>query len=156
RGCGTVSPVPREDSPAGDGPRIDRDSKRLCLDCVSLTPKEFAMPETVLQQPSRTTDGRRPKMSGEGQAPRTTATPVALPPAAATATVSGQYAWKQPSAVPFARAELRLDVDGEFPLNTASGREFAGVSRHVYWVARPLSAEVTPDGTVWSGPISYK
>jgi hypothetical protein len=112
------------------------------------------MAETTMQQQPRTADGRRTRPATNSAATQT-APATRISPAAVETTVSGTYAWTQPGATPFARAELRLDVDGLFPLLAASGRESAGMSRNVSWVARPLQVEDGPTGPVWTGPVSY-
>jgi hypothetical protein len=107
--------------------------------------------QTLQQQRAMAPDGHRPRFS----IPAETAPAAAVMCPTATATVSGLYSWKQPGGLPFGRAELRLDVDGDFPLQVASGQEFAGLAHRVHWIARPLTAEVLPGGVAWSGPISY-
>src|SRR5262249_9469694 len=77
-------------------------------------------------------------------------------PGAAVAGVSGLYAWQQAGEVPFSRAELRLDVDGTFPLQVVSGSEFAGLSQRVDWIARPVTVQAVHGGMVWTAPITYR
>jgi hypothetical protein len=70
--------------------------------------------------------------------------PLSPAPAAVATTVSGLYT--------AGAEELRLDVDGKYPLMTASGMVPISSVRRLYWVAR-----VSPRGNnIWRGGIFYK
>jgi len=76
------------------------------------------------------------------------------------ARVSGLYIWERSreevlsgSSVSAERMELRLDVDGDTPLGTASGTVCGSTSTKFYWIARPLKGK--GQGR-WKGMISYK
>jgi hypothetical protein len=112
------------------------------------------MAEVASHRQTRANDGLRANHAGGAEA-RQAATIPLVAPAAIAAGASGCYAWKQPGGMPFGRSELRLDVDGIFPLQVASGSEFAGLAQRVDWMARPLTAESGPEGVAWVGPISY-
>ncbi|HJQ68964.1 MAG TPA: hypothetical protein VKA70_08330 [Blastocatellia bacterium] len=64
--------------------------------------------------------------------------------------VSGLYTWKQ--LLPIIREELRIDVDGSYPQNVASGTVHGGIASRVHWIAN-----LTPSGpNTWNGSIWYK
>jgi hypothetical protein len=79
---------------------------------------------------------------------------------------SGLYQWyqyvplpnrppREPWPADTVREELRLDVDGHYPLMVASGTRFFALSSVVHWIA-----DVTPTlvvrGRAWRGTIWYK
>jgi len=76
------------------------------------------------------------------------------------ARVSGLYIWERSreevlpgSSISAERMELRLDVDGDTPLRTASGTVWKSISTKFHWIARPL----TKNGQDrWKGMIWYR
>lgn len=85
--------------------------------------------------------------------------PIAGPAADASLPIftgaSGLYEWKWPgpiAPVPISREELRLDVDGRYPMMTASGVGFGALAVRAHWIAT-LSA-TGPDS--WKGAIWFK
>lgn len=113
------------------------------------------MAESVSDRPVRTGERVRTQVANGAEAPQVVAVSL-ISPNALVAGVSGLYIWNEVGGSPFERSELRLDVDGAFPLQVASGSEIAGLSQRVDWVARPLSAEIGTNGVAWTGPISYR
>lgn len=73
--------------------------------------------------------------------------PELSPAALLSSTASGTYQWP----LLFPSEQLRLDVDGQYPMMVVSGSVRVGASR-VNWIAH-LTA-IGPDS--WTGPISYK
>jgi len=74
------------------------------------------------------------------------------PAAAAAARATGLYVWRDPITLSdLTREELRLDVDGPFPLMIASGTVRA-YSARVHWIAS--LTQTGPDS--WSGAVWYR
>src|SRR6266545_5824195 len=56
------------------------------------------------------------------------------------------------SLLPVRREELRLDVDGLYPQQMASGTQYSGLTQVVHWIAR-----LQPNGTDrWKGSICFR
>ncbi len=92
--------------------------------------------------PARTTAPVVLHAIGPTKAPRTA--PVSQP----DPSISGLYLEQAPG-----RGELRLDLDGPYPLMTVSGLVVGSVSDRVHWIAK-----LAPTGSAnqWSGQIWYK
>jgi hypothetical protein len=75
---------------------------------------------------------------------------------AVSTNASGTYTRREVEEPPFDSEVFRLDVDGAFPLAVASGTGTFGLKKRLDWFARPLTEQVTPHGTVWTGPIIYR
>lgn len=76
----------------------------------------------------------------------------ASPAAAAAARATGLYTWRDPITLSdLTREELRLDVDGPFPLMVASGTVRA-YSARVQWIAS--LTQTGPDS--WTGAVWYR
>lgn len=68
----------------------------------------------------------------------------------------GTTAAAEPSMLPtlFQRQELRLDIDGTYPLFVASGTLFRGITTPVQWIAKLVKSPVIPN--LFTGSIWYK